>query len=115
MPVKTETRTVRGIEITCTQFPARRALVMLDKVSKMERGQLTDLESWPQQILACSTALVDDKQIPLDRGEMIDRVFSGNLPALADAIRFAIEVNFSDFSQGAPESDSDLAARPDGA
>ena len=111
MSVRTETRSVRGVELTCTQFPARRALAMMERVAKFERGLLSggELESWPQQLLACCTALVDGKQIPLNSGEMIDAVFSGRLPALADAMAFAIEVNYGDFSDGAPGLDG---ARP---
>lgn len=123
MGLKSETRDCAGVEVVCTQHPARRAFALfwrLGKVAPYVLGATNDVEAVAEltsrldvgeadailsELLSCSAVLVREgatvKQVALTRPEMIDHVFTGNLTALFRAAVFALEVNFRDFTSGA--------------
>ncbi len=126
--LKTEKVTVDGIEFQTTQFPAMRAFELLARLVKSlgpAVGALTNLDptmdlthAGPQlmaglatlnpaeaaklveEVLTCTTALVDNKLIPLNSRENIDVVFSSKLKMMFKVLGHALKVNYQDFSAG---------------
>ncbi len=121
--LKTQSKTISGLEITVTQFPAIPAFALAHKLVSLLGsvwGKVPDgsgiagigaaicasrdpdeMIALLKEVLACSTATCDGKQIPLNSAEGINAAFAGNMPAMLGAAQFAIEVNFSDFFGGA--------------
>lgn len=129
MGLKTERRTIDGLEIEVTQFSALRGLEMAARTarayapvlvsggkadaagvavlfSEMAPGELRSLVG---DLLASSTARHEGKLVALDSEERIARVFEGRLPALLKAAAFAAEVNFGDFFVLAPAPANEVA------
>lgn len=123
MGLRTETRTIDGLDVTTTQLPAMRASVLFAKLGRIVGPALAqlgttnlgglvglvfqnlspaDVPALTQEILASTTVLLDSKAVPLGQPGMIDLVFSeqGRLPALLKVLRFSLEVNYSDFFDG---------------
>lgn len=150
MGLKSETRTVNGMELRSTQLPALRAMALGAKLGKilapsigklaglslksdvedflpftgelLERLAAGELESLLKEVLAATTVTIDEgrgaRLVALNNAEAINAVFAGKLRELLAAALFALEVNFSDFFNGAPNDSSGNgasgAAAPEG-
>lgn len=139
MGVRSETRTIGGIEITVTQLPARRALRLMTKLARaiipvLEKGIsgaddlivampviIGQLEPDEADQLACdilsncsAIAEVNGKRAAytFENPTMIDAVFTGNMNALMEALVFGIEVNFGNFIGGGSEDSESRDAAP---
>lgn len=125
MGLREETRTIAGVPVTCVQFASRRSLrvaatvlkiggpavlavAMGGQLSKLDIGDLTEalrglepsaVEELAGVLLAGSWAVVDGKKVEFLRPENLDVAFIG-LGPLLQAMRFSLEVNFSDFFDG---------------
>ncbi len=117
--LKTQSRTIGGLEVTVTQFPALTAFAIWHKLAGLigsvlgqvpAGGGLAGLgmaifakhppevtQALLLELLCCSTAVRDGKQIPLNTHEMLNVAFAGNPGAMISAAKFSIEVNFADF------------------
>lgn len=127
--LKTETRTIDGLEVTTTQLPSMRALRLMTRIGRLIMPSLAKLdglsvgallraemssigpavselfdrltdsqaEELVREILVATAVDVDGKRVELINGAAIDKVYSGNLPALFSTIRFALEVNYGGF------------------
>ncbi len=122
--VKTESREIDGMTVTCTQFGAMKANALLHKLTRVAAPVLMKLtgvrlsgstdvsvlaaplmalagNTTPEEfnallreILAGTTVETDGKQWPLLKTTDIDAVFSGSLFTMYAAAAFAVEVNF---------------------
>ncbi len=121
--VKTESREIDGMTVTCTQFGAMRASALLHRLMRVAAPVLTALgtglrlttnvvalaapmtalatsmstdefHALLKDLLAATTVEKDGKQWPLTDLKHIDAVFSGSLFAMYAAAVFAAEVNF---------------------
>lgn len=125
--LKTDTRTIGGLEVTTTQFAALRSLrlmtrlgailaPMLAGVETLALGMKADLkdlapilaevfsnltpdvaDTLAREILCNTIVVMDGKKFELTSAAQIDMVFSGKVLAMIQSIAFAVEVNFRDF------------------
>lgn len=138
MGLKTETETIDGLEVSCTQFPAMRSLGLMTRLGNALAPMLavlpagTSLDSdatdvapalghalgalKPEEaqalvrdVVAGTSVIVDGKRVELTDGARIGVVFDGRLGALLQVAWFAIRVNFADFI-GAAQKAGDLMA-----
>lgn len=136
MGLKTDKRTIDGIEIHVTQFAAMRGFAVASKVAKVVTPVLPHLKGVTMQteiadlapaigelfsrldenegqalvrdLLAGACAVRDGQQIPLNTDDRINLAFEGNMMAMLRAALFAAEVNFSDFFAGSATSSAAL-------
>lgn len=117
-----------AIEIRTTQLPAMRAQALMARLVRLVSpglsritmdteldmnsimpalaglfGSLDEAEvaSLTRAILASSAAVLDGKIVPLDRDDTINAAFAGKFTSMFGALRFALEVNYQDFFDGA--------------
>lgn len=130
MNLKTDTRTIDGIEFTTQQLPALSSFALMAKLGKLLApiigsingisldsdlsslgpaltqlfSQLDGKESQnlAREILPSTSAIIDGKQITLSTPEAINYVFSGKLKTMLLVLKFSLEVNFSDFLSELP-------------
>jgi hypothetical protein len=126
--LKTEAVTIDDIRFETTQFPAMRAFELLARLVKSVGpaiGALTNIDPntelssiGPQlmaglstlnpseaaklveDVLACTTADVDNKRISLSTKSNIDLVFSSKLKTMFKVLGHALKVNYQDFNEG---------------
>lgn len=138
MGQKTEKKTIDGLEFTTTQLPAMKGLALgtrlgralgpaLAKASGLAGTQDVaelapaiaalfstldgaEAQALTKDILISTQVEMEGKLISLNSTEMIDHVFTGRLGALLQALRFALEVNFSDFFTALASVRSDALA-----
>ncbi len=125
MGQKTEKKTIDGLEFSTTQLTAMKGVALgtrlgralgpaLAKASGLAGTQDVaelapaigalfstldgvEAQALTKDILAATQVEYEGKLILLNTTEMIDHVFTGRLGTLLSVIRFALEVNFSDF------------------
>lgn len=128
MALRSETRDIDGMSMTTTQLPALRSLALMTRLSKIIAPALgyldgLDLKSdisalgpalaalfagldgeqaqaLAREILIASTIVIDGRMVALSDGTMIDHAFSGKMKSFLGALKFALEVNYSDFLGG---------------
>lgn len=138
--LKTETRDIDGVQVTCTQFVCTRALALLPRLGGsfapllgvLTERKLTDADvvlvcgviaqggseapAVAAEVLAGSTAVVNGHVRGLGDRAAIDAVFGGNLIALLKAVALALEVNFGSFcgalGGSAPSEAAEVAPSP---
>lgn len=125
MGQKTEKKTIGELEVTTTQLPAMKALALSTRLGRAIGPALAsaaglddgmnvsalapavaalfttldgaEAQALTKEILQSTTVVHDGKQIHLGDASMIDHVFTGRLADLFAVVRFALEVNFTDF------------------
>jgi hypothetical protein len=100
MPVKMETRTIAGLEVTSMQLPAMRALLLADQAMRFQELRGTELEAFTRQILATTSVIFEGQSVQLGNVDAINLVFSGDLGGLLQTIAFAVELNYASFFDG---------------
>lgn len=118
MALRSETRTIDGLDVTTTQLPAMRSFVLLGKLLKIagpalgELGEANigklvsmvaqsidpaELPGLAREVLEQTTVISDGRQVQLNSIPLIDNVFNGRLPTLLKVLRFALENGYSGF------------------
>ena len=120
--IQTKKKNIEGLDVEVTQLPAMRALEVFARLGNMISPAIPHLSgltlesdaipllgallrhvdppvllSLSKDVLSNTRVLVDGKMIPLSDNDLINLAFNGRLKALVQTIRFALEVNFSDF------------------
>ncbi len=128
--LKSETRTIDGLEVTTTQLPVLRAFALFTKLGKVLAPALAraaDLQLDPDMdvsalapalgelfaqldpadatqlahdVLISTSVVADGRITELSQSGAIDLVFGGRFLAFLKTMAFAIEVNFRDFFDG---------------
>jgi hypothetical protein len=129
MGLKTEKRTIEGMEVSVTQLPPRKAFKLMPKlagvlgplIGKARGGdQGAMLEGVGASLMQLDDVMVDNitaqlfsqvmvivdlgnglKNYDLSQTTAVDQVFAGNLKAMMQTLTFAVEVNYSDFFKDA--------------
>lgn len=129
MGLRTESRTIDGIDVTVTQHPAIRGLKLGARLTRaigptlgylrgmsmqsdtaelgealgdlFSRLEGDELTGLLRDVFAFSAATVDGKIVELTSDARIDMAFEGRVRTMIAAALFAIEVNFADFFGGA--------------
>lgn len=112
MPVRTETRTIAGHEVTTTQLPAMRALALADDAIRFGALRGEELLNAARKLLALTSVISGGQLYSLSSDEAINAVFSGDLAALLLVVGFVIEVNYASFSDGPAGGDASAGAGP---
>lgn len=122
MPLKTETKTIDGLDVRVTQFGARRAhrlnfrllrllgptLLPIAARGEIDLGNLDlgaalaslderEAEPLLLEVLAGTQVVVDGRVLDMNRPEMLDAAFDGRLLTMYKAALFALQVNYGDF------------------
>lgn len=142
--IKSETREIEDLTVTTQQLPAMRAYSVFARlgkiigpalaavqgvsVSNLEELDVSEIapaigkaleglaedEPLVLKLLASTFVVLDGKKIELTGDAQINRAFSGRFKALLLTLKFALEVNFSDFLDGklaglgeSPEAESE--------
>lgn len=121
--LRTETREIDGLRVTCTQYPALEQLEHLEVVSRvvgpllladldpdstntalffgaMPKGELPRLA---RVLLRCTSVVVDGRSIELTSDQAINQVFPGRLGTLVKVVIFAAGLNYGPFFASAPK------------
>ncbi len=124
--LKTENRTIDGLEFTTTQLPAMTAFGLIPRLGRVVAPTLTKLttmngaddvgpalaelfskldpdeaQALTRDLLRATSVKINGKVVPLDRDETINIAFGGRLTLLLKAVWFAVQVNFADFLEAA--------------
>lgn len=105
--LKTETRTIGGFSVTATQLPCMRGLALLPKLHLMDNFALAtggELQTFVRELLSGVTIQKQGARIDLIGDEAIHAALGGDVKALLDVVRFAMEVNnfLATSTEGAP-------------
>ena len=141
MGLKTETRVIDGLQVTCTQFACLRQYEILPRLaavgpvlglldsgkpitdhpeaavmlaSALAAGDPTAARAVARELLAGCRVVVDGRATDLLDDDSVNRIFAGNLLASFRCILFSLEVNFGDFFAAAspPKAADELAQPP---
>jgi hypothetical protein len=98
--LETKTKTIMGHEYSCTLFPAMKAYKLVRKLFSILAAEnnidkLIEVDEDGQLILEILSDTVRD-DLAITKGTF-DNIYSGNLKELIEALKFVVEVNFSDF------------------
>jgi hypothetical protein len=118
--LKTETKTIGGMQVMTTQLPPLRALGLMSRLRKAGGAAgaevslaelLLSLPPDESKGLACeslvhTSVIVEGQKVDLTSESAIDSAFTGRLPALFEVVTFALETTFADFGDAAPASSS---------
>ncbi len=134
--LKTETRDIDGLQVTCTEFPCLQQYALLPRIGELgpliERMAVGPFDEDSPLLLAASLSRLKPeaaRALPvallagckvgdavLASEEAIARAFGGNLRASLKAVLFALEVNFGDFfadaGRSAPPAPASTTASP---
>ncbi len=125
MGQKTEKRTIGGLEYSTTQLPAMKALALSTRIGRAVGPALAaasgvdmgadvaalapaitrlfasldgaEAQALTKEILQGTTVVFEGKHVHLGDTAAIDHVFTGRLGELFTVVKFALEVNFTDF------------------
>lgn len=104
--MREETRTIGGLAVTVTQFPCMRGLPLIPRlhiVDDFSSVSGAELQAFARDLLAGTSVRKNGTRLDLLSDEAINAAFGGDIKALLDALRFAVEVNFFPTStEGAP-------------
>lgn len=123
MPAKTETKTIDGLEVTTTQFPAMQAVGLFARLARVDGGQNIgkispdELQSLIADCLRSTTVTMrpaggQARLVPLTSQADIDAVFSGSFATLIKTWGWVVDINFGTFKQGARETADVVAPSP---
>jgi hypothetical protein len=98
--LETNKKTIMGHEYACTLFPAMKAYKLVRKLFSILAAEnnidkLIEVDEDGQLILEILSDTVRD-DLAITKGTF-DNIYSGNLKELIEALKFVVEVNFSDF------------------
>lgn len=124
--LRTDKRTIDGLDFTTTQLPAMVALGLVPRLGRVVAPTISRLstmagaddvgpalaelfasldaseaQSLARDLLRATTVVVDGRQLPLDRDEMINAAFGGKLATMMKALWFVVQTNFADFLKAA--------------